>query len=123
MVVYERGEHLRLEEPGEEGEVRLLLVGEERSLVEVLQREISGISGKVQIMYFTVANQCPRLHGLPLLRRHGGEVGVGGHDHKVLEREEHVREAVAEHLVTKTVTVYFNGHSNHKKVSLSLIHM
>ena len=38
------------------------------------------------------------LHGFFLLRRHGGEVGVGGHDHKVLEREEHVREAVAEHL-------------------------
>ena len=54
MVVYERGEHLRLEEPGEEGEVRLLLVGEERSLVEVLQREISGISGKVQIMLINV---------------------------------------------------------------------
>ena len=40
MVVYERGEHLRLEEPGEEGEVRLLLVGQERSLVKVLQGEI-----------------------------------------------------------------------------------
>ena len=84
-------------------------------------------------MCITDKRSHPCLHGLPLLRRHGREVGVGGDDHKVFEGEEHVREAVAEHLrakeehnsrkVDKILHSAFKYYPNHVNFLLFFFHL